>query len=635
VTATISPPMFTQFLNPNNSGAPAAGFKLFTYIAGTSTKQATWTDSTQSVQNANPLVLDASGGGYVWGDPTLAYKFVWAPATDTDPPSSPIRSVDNIRFPLTYDLLTQVLIGTLLYPQTPGEQAAGVVPVNYYYQPGDARRYGCTANDGSTDESAQLQNAVNANKGGLVYIPQGLTVYAAGILLDGSSYNGTTLDVRGTFRLKASGGLTNFQSVCWGGIIFHSVTRFTLIVHDLDGNRSAQPDNEHIFCVIVSGCTSFEIPYFSCREIRGDGIYFGQSTFASSSTDNTDGKIGQVYGTNSADDGRNLISIISLVRFSIDQLQSYLIGGFVDSTLQPGGLDIEPDHGYQNVADGVIGAVNVVTSGNGGFQISGKAVTSDAARDWNVRRINVGRVSVQRTSSLTGFVAATVIQRCASIQIGEYRMYRSGTAGAGFNVLLADLLYGVFHCDNVTTGMSVGSSFGTGSVSGSYIELYANTFTLRALLLVSANLCRFRGRAINSVAGTVFGVEFNTLGTPSTVSNCMFSFDAPQDGNFTRACRTDPVNTPTITNVMAHDCDWSGYASFSVCCDAQVNKANVRGMNYASAQPANGTWVIGDIVYNSAPALAAGKVTVGWTRLTTGNANVTNTDWAAQVVPNA
>ena len=120
MSVTLAPPMFLQFLNPNNTGAPAAGFKLFTYIAGTSTKQATWTDSTQSVQNPNPLILDSNGIGVLWGDPTLAFKFVWAPANDTDPPTSPLRTVDNLTFPPSFSAVSASLTASLralIWPQ--------------------------------------------------------------------------------------------------------------------------------------------------------------------------------------------------------------------------------------------------------------------------------------------------------------------------------------------------------------------------------------------------------------------------------------------------------------------------------------------------------------------------------------
>lgn len=155
MTVVISPPMFLQFLNPNNSGAPAAGFKLFTYQAGTTTKQATWTDSTQTVQNANPIILDSQGGANVWGDPSLTYKFVWAPANDTDPPSSPIRTVDNIAFPVN---LTAV--ANAFYPRTAAEIAASVIPTSLFYPEGDLRRYGGDPT-GAADSSAAWQSAIS------------------------------------------------------------------------------------------------------------------------------------------------------------------------------------------------------------------------------------------------------------------------------------------------------------------------------------------------------------------------------------------------------------------------------------------------------------------------------------------
>lgn len=48
-----------QFLD--SSGKPLAGGKVFTYQAGTTTPQATFVDSTGTIQNANPVILDAGG----------------------------------------------------------------------------------------------------------------------------------------------------------------------------------------------------------------------------------------------------------------------------------------------------------------------------------------------------------------------------------------------------------------------------------------------------------------------------------------------------------------------------------------------------------------------------------------------
>jgi len=85
-----------QFVNV--AGDPAVGDQLFFYAAGTTTKQDTYTDSTGTVANTNPIVLDALGQPpeEVWFANGLIYKMVWAPSTDTDPPTNPIRTFDNL-----------------------------------------------------------------------------------------------------------------------------------------------------------------------------------------------------------------------------------------------------------------------------------------------------------------------------------------------------------------------------------------------------------------------------------------------------------------------------------------------------------------------------------------------------------
>jgi hypothetical protein len=77
----------------------ANGGLLFTYVAGSvNTKQTTYTDITGTVPQANPIVLNSRGepSSPIWLTAGQAYKFVFAPSTDTDPPTSPIRTIDNI-----------------------------------------------------------------------------------------------------------------------------------------------------------------------------------------------------------------------------------------------------------------------------------------------------------------------------------------------------------------------------------------------------------------------------------------------------------------------------------------------------------------------------------------------------------
>jgi hypothetical protein len=94
----MPPPKFTAY---DGNGDPCNGCKLFAYAAGTTTKQDTYTSSALGTPNANPVVLDSAGRATVFVSPTLSYKFVLAPASDTDPPAAPIWTVDNVVGPFS------------------------------------------------------------------------------------------------------------------------------------------------------------------------------------------------------------------------------------------------------------------------------------------------------------------------------------------------------------------------------------------------------------------------------------------------------------------------------------------------------------------------------------------------------
>lgn len=91
---TLSPVPRLAFLD--NNGNPLVGGKLFTYGAGTTTKIPSFSDAGGTL-NTNPVILDFRGECNLWIPPNVGYKYVLAPANDTDPPTAPIFSVDNIK----------------------------------------------------------------------------------------------------------------------------------------------------------------------------------------------------------------------------------------------------------------------------------------------------------------------------------------------------------------------------------------------------------------------------------------------------------------------------------------------------------------------------------------------------------
>lgn len=76
-----------------NNGVPLTGGKLYTYAAGTTTPQATYTSSSGVTAHTNPIILDSAGrvpGGEIWLS-APPYKFVLNTSADVL-----IATYDNI-----------------------------------------------------------------------------------------------------------------------------------------------------------------------------------------------------------------------------------------------------------------------------------------------------------------------------------------------------------------------------------------------------------------------------------------------------------------------------------------------------------------------------------------------------------
>ena len=89
--AALTPTAKMQFFAAD--GVPLVGGKLYTYTAGTTTPQTTYTDSSGVTANTNPVILDSRGEANIWlGGAT--YKFKLADSNDVE-----IWTVDNISAP--------------------------------------------------------------------------------------------------------------------------------------------------------------------------------------------------------------------------------------------------------------------------------------------------------------------------------------------------------------------------------------------------------------------------------------------------------------------------------------------------------------------------------------------------------
>lgn len=186
MTTQISPLPIQRFYDNNNN--PLAGGQLYTYIAGTTTPKATFTDSTGTTPNTNPVIMNARGEANVWLTPAQAYKFVLKDAS-----SVTIWTVDQLN--------------------------------NAYTGSISVRDFGAVG-DSVTDDTAAIQAATNAAStlGKQVYFPAGKYLYTGISLTAGQSCAFVGESTWGTTLILASGTATGFNCATELPVTFDKLT---------------------------------------------------------------------------------------------------------------------------------------------------------------------------------------------------------------------------------------------------------------------------------------------------------------------------------------------------------------------------------------------------------------------------
>lgn len=193
---TVAPSGVHQFFD--DSGDPLAAGKLYTYAAGTSTPQATYTDYTGGVACANPIVLDSAGRATFFLTVGQAYKFVLKTSAD-----STVWTVDGINYSGASGQIYSAGDGSV------GAPAYGFVndPDCGWYRIGsdtigvatagaEAARIDGSQNVGigvspttklDVNGTAKFRGATTVTTGGLTVSAGGLTVSASGAAITGTT----------------------------------------------------------------------------------------------------------------------------------------------------------------------------------------------------------------------------------------------------------------------------------------------------------------------------------------------------------------------------------------------------------------------------------------------------------------
>ena len=174
----------------DNNGHPLSGGKVYTYAAGTTTPQATYTSALGTTPHANPIVLDSAGrvpGGEIWLTDGLSYKFTIETSS-----SILIGTYDNI------EGINPTLNADLIDYDPPflGALTSGYTVENKLEQYVSVKDFGAVG-DGVTDDTAAFQAAFDSGEYG-IFVPNGTYI------VDGVTGSDIYLFGSGTIKKKAS-----------------------------------------------------------------------------------------------------------------------------------------------------------------------------------------------------------------------------------------------------------------------------------------------------------------------------------------------------------------------------------------------------------------------------------------------
>jgi hypothetical protein len=257
----------------DNNGVPLSGGKIYTYAAGTTTPQTTYTSFSGLTANSNPIILDSAGRTpqQIWSTEGVLYKYNVTTSTDVL-----IRSWDNIGGSIVSSDLAQDLANN-------NDPAKGDALVGFRQSNSAGNLTGAVGRTvhqklqefvsvldfgadptGATNSSTAIQAALNASN--VVYFPSGNYLISTPVQMNANNHIWTQ-----NAKLLGNVGGTNLlitanNTVVDGFTVDAAPSGSTL------GIRLTGDD------VVVKNCSFYNISYcihlYPCESVLIDNNYF-------------------------------------------------------------------------------------------------------------------------------------------------------------------------------------------------------------------------------------------------------------------------------------------------------------------------------------------------------------------------
>ena len=608
----------------DSSGVPLAGGLLYTYLAGTTTPETSYTSIAGDIANSNPIVLDSAGrlSNPVWLTENTAYKFILQNSSGVQ-----IWSFDNITGINDFASATAQIFADLANTSNNAKgdaligfkqsNASGFLAnavastVNVKLQEWKTPQDFGAKGDGVTDDTAALNNAFSS--GYPIYIPDTDSFYMisstvtirSNILCEGSlkttaGFTGTAVAFDNAFRCVIQGLKVYSTDLRTAGTIGIAVSNFFMTLKDCTVAYGFD------YGIVVS---SFGVTLYNCQVM---GNKTNLSAYAPSGTQEINALLvlGGTY-----DSATEYSCRIGDPRFPSTITGDNPYGAVIN--IIGAAFDSATSTFNRLVALNVIGCYWEVTTtgscvelGDNGASVSLYNVTFQG-NYFNIANYGIKCTSpVRSLKVINNHSRAIVYSELYAVQVDFFPIYyvrgtavgsfanSNSTVHTGFrNIPVANITFdgntldfeGLYNgAQNNQTRANTQRWYPYGKTGDGYINYNPTR--------------RYYTTPATGISGTLSGNTF-TFANPADAVK-FNGGDAVFDsigGGSQFVINVDYVNGTMGINGFA--------ASPTACTVSQETLPLTAQTVRAAAAPTTGTWRVGDIVYNTAPASAG---YIGW-----------------------